>query len=56
MANKNTIKWAFAALSLLKVISAAAAKIIDYVKSTEGAIGYIDEVELKAGMNVVGRK
>jgi hypothetical protein len=40
MTHKNGIKWAFAAFSLLKVISAAAAEIIDYVKSTEGAVGY----------------
>jgi hypothetical protein len=34
----------------------SAAEIIDYVKSTAGAVGYIDEAELKTGMNVVGRK
>jgi hypothetical protein len=32
------------------------AEIIDYVKSTEGAIGYIDAKELKTEMNVIGRK
>jgi ABC-type phosphate transport system substrate-binding protein len=34
----------------------SAAEIIDYVKSTEGAIGYIDEKELKTEMNVLERK
>ena len=34
----------------------SAAEIIDYVKTTAGAVGYIDESELKTGMNVVGRK
>ena len=34
----------------------SSAEIIDYVKSTTGAIGYIDESELKTGMNVIGRK
>ena len=33
-----------------------AAEIIDYVQSTEGAVGYIDATELKSGVNVVGRK
>ncbi|MEI6746680.1 MAG: hypothetical protein WCL34_12025 [Methylococcaceae bacterium] len=32
------------------------AEVIDYVQTTEGAVGYIDEIELKVGMNVVGRK
>ena len=34
----------------------SAAEIIDYVKTTAGAIGYIDEAELKTGINVIGRK
>lgn len=34
----------------------SAAEIIDYVKSTAGAVGYIDEAGLKEGVNVVGRK
>jgi ABC-type phosphate transport system substrate-binding protein len=33
-----------------------ALEIIDYVKSTAGAVGYIDESGLKEGVNVVGRK
>ena len=31
-------------------------EMINYVQSTPGAIGYIDEAELKAGMNVIARK
>ena len=31
------------------------AEVIDYVQKTPGAIGYIDEDELKPGLNVVGR-
>jgi ABC-type phosphate transport system substrate-binding protein len=34
----------------------SAAEIIDYVKSTAGAIGYIDATELKTEMNVLNRK
>jgi ABC-type phosphate transport system substrate-binding protein len=34
----------------------SSAEIIDYVKSTAGAIGYIDAIELKTDMNVLGRK
>lgn len=34
----------------------SAAEIINYVKSTAGAIGYIDASELKADLNVLGRK
>ncbi len=33
-----------------------ATEIIDYVKSTSGAIGYIDQTYLKKEMNVLGRK
>lgn len=33
-----------------------ALEIIDYVKSTAGAVGYIDDAGLKEGVNVVGRK
>ncbi|MDP2903957.1 MAG: hypothetical protein Q8N96_12780 [Methylovulum sp.] len=32
------------------------AEVIRYVQSTAGAIGYIDEAELKTGVNVVARK
>lgn len=35
---------------------ATAAEIISYVQSTPGAIGYIDESDLKPGMNVISRK
>jgi hypothetical protein len=31
-------------------------EIINYVQSTPGGVGYIDEAELKAGINVVTRK
>ncbi len=34
----------------------SAAEIIDYVKSTAGGMGYIDEADLKEGVNVIGRK
>ena len=34
---------------------ASAADVIGYVQSTPGAVGYIDEAELKPGMNVVAR-
>ena len=34
----------------------SADKVVDYVKSMPGAIGYIDEAELKPGMNVVARR
>lgn len=34
---------------------ASAAEVIDFVQSTPGAIGYIDESELKPGLNVVSR-
>lgn len=30
--------------------------VIGYVQSTPGAIGYIDEAELKQGMNVIARR
>lgn len=33
----------------------SASEVIDFVQNTPGAIGYIDENELKPGMNVVGR-
>jgi len=35
---------------------ASAADVISYVQSTPGAVGYIDEAELKPGMNVVARR
>ena len=35
---------------------ATSADIISFVQSTPGAIGYIDETELKPGLNVVSRK
>lgn len=31
-------------------------EVISYVQSTPGAIGYIDEAELKPGVNVIARK
>lgn len=34
---------------------ASAAEVIDFVQNTPGAIGYIDESELKPGLNVVSR-
>ena len=35
---------------------AGAAEVISYVQSTPGAVGYIEEAELKPGMNVIARK
>ena len=35
---------------------ATAADIIDFVQNTPGAIGYIDEADLKAGLKVLLRK
>lgn len=35
---------------------ASAADVISYVQSTPGALGYIDESELKQGMNVIARR
>jgi len=35
---------------------ASAADVINYVLSTPGAVGYIDEAELKQGVNVVARR
>ena len=35
---------------------ASAADVISYVQSTPGAVGYIDEAELKPGMNVIARR
>lgn len=34
----------------------SAADVINYVQSTPGALGYIDESELKQGMNVIARR
>lgn len=34
----------------------SAAEVIGYVQSTPGAIGYIDEAELKQGVNVIARR
>lgn len=34
----------------------SAEDVISYVRATPGAVGYIDEAELKPGMNVVARK
>ena len=34
----------------------SAEEVINYVQSTPGGVGYIDEVELKSGLNVLGRK
>ncbi len=35
---------------------ASDADVINYVQSTPGAVGYIDEAELKPGMNVIARR
>lgn len=35
---------------------ASATEVISYVQSTPGAVGYIDEAELKQGLNVIARK
>lgn len=35
---------------------AGAAEIIQYVQSTPGAVGYIDEADLRQGINVIARK
>lgn len=32
------------------------AEVINYVQSTPGAVGYIDEADLKQGLNVIARK
>lgn len=34
----------------------SATEIMDYVQSTPGAIGYVDEAEIKEGINVISRK
>lgn len=35
---------------------ASATAVISYVQSTPGAVGYIDEAELKPGTNVIARR
>jgi ABC-type phosphate transport system substrate-binding protein len=35
---------------------ASDADVINYVQSTPGAVGYIDEAQLKPGMNVIARR
>jgi len=35
---------------------AGAAEVISFVQSTPGAVGYIDEAELKPGVNVIARR
>jgi ABC-type phosphate transport system substrate-binding protein len=35
---------------------ASDAEVVNYVQSTPGAVGYIDEAALKPGMNVIARK
>ena len=35
---------------------ASDADVINYVQSTPGAVGYIDEADLKPGMNVIARR
>lgn len=35
---------------------ASSADVINYVQSTPGAVGYIDEAELKQGVNVIARR
>ena len=35
---------------------ASAAAVISYVQSTPGAVGYIEEADLKPGMNVIARR
>jgi ABC-type phosphate transport system substrate-binding protein len=35
---------------------ASAAEVISYVQATPGAVGYIDEAELKQGLNVIARR
>ena len=35
---------------------ATAADVVNYVQSTPGAVGYIDEAELKPGVNVIARR
>ena len=35
---------------------ASDADVIKYVQSTPGAVGYIDEADLKPGMNVIARR
>lgn len=35
---------------------ASAADVISYVQTTPGAVGYIDETELRPGVNVIARR
>ncbi|MFA7240735.1 MAG: hypothetical protein WC091_11530 [Sulfuricellaceae bacterium] len=35
---------------------ASAADVISYVQTTPGAVGYIDEAELRPGVNVIARR
>ena len=35
---------------------ASPADVINYVQTTPGAVGYIDEADLKQGLNVIARK
>lgn len=35
---------------------ASTADVISYVQTTPGAVGYIDETELKQGMNIIARR
>jgi hypothetical protein len=35
---------------------ASSVEVINYVQSTPGAVGYIDEAELKPGMNIIARR
>ncbi len=35
---------------------ASAADVINHVQATPGAVGYIDEAELKQGLNVIARR
>lgn len=35
---------------------ASATEVISHVQATPGAVGYIDEAELKPGLNVIARK
>ena len=34
----------------------SAAEVINHVQNTPGAVGYLDEAELKPGLNVIARK
>lgn len=56
--DKYTAYWtvrSFVGKGIAPMELQGSANVIEYVKSTPGAIGYIEEANLKSGMNVVAR-